>query len=172
MFIDRIFQPTYQIDFIRRYRCLANTNSFFILNSRLRKGVVALILSVDAVLFLQSSLSLLREYYCAIRDRAWEQLTGQRASINNVIMQLRKVLLTGVECTEPVLTRARWMLQICNHPFLMQDPRKEDEQGDKITDASIVTECGKMRLLDRMLKVLREQVLRAFCERFCCSHRY
>jgi ATP-dependent DNA helicase len=55
-------------------------------------------------------------------------------SMQNKLMQLRKV---------------------CNHPFLFDWPL--DEYGNEIREECLVTVCGKMQVLDRMLRKLHAQ---------------
>lgn len=54
--------------------------------------------------------------------------------LQNIMMQLRKC---------------------CNHPYLLEYPLMADEQYR--IDEDIVTSCGKMVLLDRMLKELKKK---------------
>lgn len=45
--------------------------------------------------------------------------------------------------------------QVCNHPFLVAEPRTR--AGDKLSVAkpeALIEACGKLKLLDRMLKKL------------------
>ena len=58
--------------------------------------------------------------------------THVTASIHNVMMQLRKC---------------------CNHPYLIEHPL--DEAGDLTLDEGIVNTSGKMVVLDKMLKELK-----------------
>ena len=53
--------------------------------------------------------------------------------MTNIMMQLRKC---------------------CNHPYLCDWPK--DADGDAVVDESLVTSCGKMMLLDRMLTKLKK----------------
>lgn len=54
--------------------------------------------------------------------------------LQNIMMQLRKC---------------------CNHPYLLEYPLTADEQYR--IDEDLVTSCGKMVLLDRMLKELKRK---------------
>uniref|UniRef100_H2XJH1 Lymphoid-specific helicase n=1 Tax=Ciona intestinalis TaxID=7719 RepID=H2XJH1_CIOIN len=56
-------------------------------------------------------------------------------TLNNMIMQLRKC---------------------CNHPYLIQYPLQPGTDIFKV-DEDLITSCGKMMLLDRMLPVLKER---------------
>lgn len=57
------------------------------------------------------------------------ELTG---SLQNLLMQLRKV---------------------CNHPYLFAEPVREE--GDEETTEELVEHCGKLKLLDKMLRKLK-----------------
>lgn len=61
---------------------------------------------------------------------------GTSGSLNNVLMQLRKV---------------------CNHPFLMNDKKREDmyNGGDISMVDELVSTCGKLELLDKLLARLK-----------------
>ena len=50
-----------------------------------------------------------------------------------------------------------WMMlrKCCNHPYLIEFPLTEN--GDLKIDRDLVTVCGKMLMLDRMLPVLIER---------------
>ncbi|GAB5372678.1 hypothetical protein AAMO2058_001685200 [Amorphochlora amoebiformis] len=74
-----------------------------------------------------------RVLYKSIVEKKADKLGLKFKSLQNSLMQLRKV---------------------CNHPFLIHEP--EMEEGAHHTDESIVTSCGKLKLLDRMLKRLLE----------------
>jgi SNF2 family DNA or RNA helicase len=61
------------------------------------------------------------------------------ASMDNTMMQMRKA---------------------CNHPYLFEAP--VDGNGDWLIDEGCVEACGKMVLLDRMLKILRKNGNKVF----------
>mmetsp|Transcript_17399 Transcript_17399/g.33955 ORF Transcript_17399/g.33955 Transcript_17399/m.33955 type:complete len:807 (+) Transcript_17399:89-2509(+) len=71
-----------------------------------------------------------KHYYQAVLERDSTSLfNNKNQSLNNILMQLRKV---------------------CNHPFLLREP--EDDSGELSTDERLVEWCGKMKLLDAMLR--------------------
>mmetsp|Transcript_6329 Transcript_6329/g.15442 ORF Transcript_6329/g.15442 Transcript_6329/m.15442 type:complete len:741 (+) Transcript_6329:87-2309(+) len=74
-----------------------------------------------------------RNQYIQILDRELVATSGG-IRLNNILMQLRKC---------------------CNHPFLFEWPT--DEGGQEVVDERIVTCCGKMVLLDRIMTKLREE---------------
>ncbi|ESO05188.1 hypothetical protein HELRODRAFT_99073 [Helobdella robusta] len=45
----------------------------------------------------------------------------------------------------------------CNHPYLIKDPRLEDDSGKLLTTEDIVECSGKLKLADRMLKKLKQK---------------
>jgi len=73
-----------------------------------------------------------RAMYGSVLDGTIGEVLGsKRGSLNNILMQLRKV---------------------CNHPFLLQEPVHLSDH----TDERIVSSCGKMLLLDKVLKKLKK----------------
>ena len=50
-----------------------------------------------------------------------------------------------------------WVMlrKCCNHPYLLEFPMTED--GEFKIDSELISSCGKMLLLDRMLPALLER---------------
>ena len=99
-----------------------------------------------------------RDLYKKILRREMETVNGTSSSKNallNIVMQLRKVgpILIRVH---PSLTLRDWSAvpQVCNHPYLFEGT--EDRSLDPLGD-HVVTNCGKLVLLDKLLKRLKER---------------
>eukprot|EP01117_Protostelium_nocturnum_P010342 TRINITY_DN3719_c0_g1_i1.p1 TRINITY_DN3719_c0_g1~~TRINITY_DN3719_c0_g1_i1.p1 ORF type:complete len:775 (+),score=358.94 TRINITY_DN3719_c0_g1_i1:113-2437(+) len=84
-----------------------------------------------------------KSYYKAIVAKNLEELLSEKArkqiknsgsSLQNILMQLRKV---------------------CNHPYLFEWP--EDQNGEDIIDENLVKSSEKLGLLDRMLPKLKKE---------------
>ena len=60
-------------------------------------------------------------------------MTNPQSSLENMMMQMRKC---------------------CNHPYLFASPI--DEHGEFVVDERVLEASGKMQLLDRMLRILKE----------------
>jgi SNF2 family DNA or RNA helicase len=68
-------------------------------------------------------------------------------SYNNVAMQLRKVMYAVMFTNSFVI-----QTQLCNHPYLCLDGSAE--LPSKEYDSNLVPVCGKLAMLERLLKVL------------------
>mmetsp|Transcript_20851 Transcript_20851/g.69606 ORF Transcript_20851/g.69606 Transcript_20851/m.69606 type:complete len:742 (-) Transcript_20851:72-2297(-) len=66
-------------------------------------------------------------------DEATTAMTNPQSSLENMMMQMRKC---------------------CNHPYLFASPI--DEHGEFVVDERVLEASGKMQLLDRMLRILKE----------------
>jgi SNF2 family DNA or RNA helicase len=69
------------------------------------------------------------EYYTKLLKKELDVRNDTGGSLQNMLMQLRKV---------------------CNHPYLIQEP-VDPVTGELVTDDRIISSCGKLTLLDRML---------------------
>eukprot|EP00960_Hanusia_phi_P025818 745897-Hanusia_phi.AAC.4 len=67
------------------------------------------------------------------QDDGGTALTNPRSSLDNMMMQMRKC---------------------CNHPYLFASP--VDQNGEFVIDERVLEASGKMQLLDRMLRILKE----------------
>ncbi|EKX50630.1 hypothetical protein GUITHDRAFT_103852 [Guillardia theta CCMP2712] len=68
-----------------------------------------------------------------LQDEATTAMTNPQSSLENMMMQMRKC---------------------CNHPYLFASPI--DEHGEFVVDERVLEASGKMQLLDRMLRILKE----------------
>jgi ATP-dependent DNA helicase len=69
-----------------------------------------------------------------LTPQAWQQMKNKGASIQNTAIQLRKC---------------------CNHPYLFE--WKTDSHGEDVLDESLVSNSGKMMVLDAILKRLHQE---------------
>jgi len=69
-----------------------------------------------------------------LSPHAWQQMKNKGTSIQNTAIQLRKC---------------------CNHPYLFE--WKTNKHGEEVADESLVTNSGKMMVLDSVLKRLHQE---------------
>uniref|UniRef100_A0A7S3B0P5 Helicase n=1 Tax=Haptolina ericina TaxID=156174 RepID=A0A7S3B0P5_9EUKA len=72
--------------------------------------------------------------YQDLTNKQLNDSSGQRVSLQNVLMQLRKC---------------------CTHPYLFEWPR--DDSGQEVVDEILLAASGKMQLLDRILTLLKKE---------------
>eukprot|EP00164_Ancoracysta_twista_P007281 GFYU01010307.1.p1 GENE.GFYU01010307.1~~GFYU01010307.1.p1 ORF type:complete len:752 (-),score=246.86 GFYU01010307.1:90-2345(-) len=85
------------------------------------------------------------EYYKATLENNLRSLLAEKNVKNSGSQRLMNVLMQLRKC--------------CNHPYLFYDPDEEAAQkgGHVVTDEKLVECCGKLKMLDRLLKQLKKR---------------
>eukprot|EP00466_Bigelowiella_natans_P000306 jgi/Bigna1/66241/fgenesh1_pg.1_\ len=92
------------------------------------------------------------------KTRAYRQFTRSKNKVSSDSSQNASMAELYVE-TNPYVQQNNVLMQmrkVCNHPYLFVAPVSHQDPNAITLDSRLVEVCGKMKLLDRMLNVLKE----------------